>query len=62
MLAQLASLVHLATSATKYCRDNALYNKSMKSKVYIETSVISYLTAWPSRDILVAANQQVTQE
>ncbi len=31
-------------------------------KVYIETSVISYLTARPSRDILVAANQQVTQE
>jgi hypothetical protein len=34
----------------------------MKPKVYIETSVISYLTARPSRDILVAANQQVTQE
>jgi predicted nucleic acid-binding protein len=34
----------------------------MKSRVYIETSVISYLTARPSRDILVAANQQVTQE
>lgn len=31
-------------------------------KVYIETSVISYLAARPSRDILVAANQQVTQE
>jgi hypothetical protein len=34
----------------------------MKPKVYIETSVISYLMARPSRDILVAANQQVTQE
>jgi hypothetical protein len=34
----------------------------MKQKVYIETSVISYLTARPSRDILIAANQQVTQE
>lgn len=34
----------------------------MKSKVYIETSVISYLAARSSRDILVAANQQVTQE
>src|SRR5687767_4214938 len=34
----------------------------MKPKVYIETSVMSYLTARPSRDILVAANQQVTQE
>ena len=42
--------------------DNALYNTSMKSRVYIETSVISYLTARPSRDILIAANQQVTQE
>jgi len=34
----------------------------MKPKVYIETSVISYLTARPNRDILIAANQQVTQE
>jgi hypothetical protein len=42
--------------------NNALYNQSMAPKVYIETSVLSYLTARPSRDILVAANQQVTQE
>lgn len=34
----------------------------MKPKVYLETSVISYLTARPNRDILIAANQQVTQE
>ncbi|MHB8777056.1 MAG: type II toxin-antitoxin system VapC family toxin [Anaerolineales bacterium] len=34
----------------------------MKSKVYVETSVISYLTARASRDIIIAANQQVTQE
>jgi len=34
----------------------------VKPKVYIETSVISYLTARPSRDLLIAANQQVTQE
>jgi len=34
----------------------------MKPKVYIETSVISYLTARSSRDIIVAANQQATQE
>ena len=40
----------------------ALYNKGVKPKVYIETSVISYLTSRPSRDILIAANQQVTQE
>ena len=29
-------------------------------KVYVETSVISYLTAKPSRDLIVAAHQQVT--
>ena len=33
----------------------------MKS-VYVETSVISYLTARPSRDLLAAAHQQVTRE
>jgi predicted nucleic acid-binding protein len=30
--------------------------------VYIETTVVSYLTAWPSRDIVRAAQQQVTRE
>ena len=30
--------------------------------VYLETSLISYLVARPSRDLLVAAHQQVTQE
>ena len=35
---------------------------SVKPKVYVETSVISYLTARPSRDIIVIANQQATQE
>ncbi|OGV67095.1 MAG: hypothetical protein A2498_01785 [Lentisphaerae bacterium RIFOXYC12_FULL_60_16] len=34
----------------------------MKAKVYIETSVISYLCARPSRDLIVAANQEVTRE
>jgi len=33
----------------------------MKS-VYIETSVISYLTARPSRDLLAAAHQQISRE
>ena len=31
-------------------------------KVYVETSVISYLTAAPSRDLVVASHQQVTRE
>ena len=34
----------------------------MKPKIYVETSVISYLTARPSRDLIIAANQQITQE
>jgi len=34
----------------------------MKPKVYIETSVISYLTARPSRDVVVAGHQQATQD
>lgn len=34
----------------------------MKAKVYIETSVISYLTARPSNDIRAMANQNATIE
>jgi hypothetical protein len=34
----------------------------MKPKVYIETSVISYLTAKLSRDLITAGHQKITQE
>ena len=34
----------------------------MKPKIYIETSVVSYLTSQPSRDIVTAARQQITRE
>ncbi len=34
----------------------------MKTSVYIESSVISYLTALPSRDIVTSARQTLTQE
>ena len=30
--------------------------------VYIETTIVSYLTAWPSRDLIRAAHQQITRE
>jgi len=32
------------------------------TRVYVETSVISYLTARPSRDLIVAARQEATRE
>lgn len=34
----------------------------MRPKVYIETTVVSYLTARGSRDLIVAAHQELTQE
>jgi hypothetical protein len=34
----------------------------MKPKIYVETTIISYLAARPSRDLITAAHQQVTQE
>ena len=34
----------------------------MKAKVYLETTIASYLTARPSRDLVVAAHQELTLE
>ncbi|MBF0435213.1 MAG: type II toxin-antitoxin system VapC family toxin [Magnetococcales bacterium] len=34
----------------------------MKPSLYLETSIISYLAALPSRDLIVAAHQQITHE
>lgn len=34
----------------------------MKPTVYIETTVISYRMAKPSRDLIIAAHQQITHE
>jgi hypothetical protein len=32
----------------------------MKPKVYLETTIPSLLTAWPSRDLLIAGQQRAT--
>jgi len=34
----------------------------MAERVYIETTVVSYLTARPSRDLIVAGHQQLTHD
>jgi hypothetical protein len=34
----------------------------VKPKVYVETSVIGYLTSWPSGDLIVAARQKITRD
>jgi hypothetical protein len=34
----------------------------MKYKLYLETTIPSYLTSWPSRDLVIAGHQQITKE
>ncbi len=34
----------------------------MKSKVYLETTIVSYLVASPTHDVVQAGHQQVTRE
>ena len=34
----------------------------MKPTVYVETTIVSYLAALPSRDIVLAAHQELTRE
>jgi predicted nucleic acid-binding protein len=34
----------------------------MKKRVYVETTVVSYFTARPSRDIIIAAHQETTRD
>lgn len=41
---------------------SALYDAHMAKRTYVETTVFSYLAARPSRDLVVAAHQQVTRE
>jgi len=34
----------------------------MKKRIYIETTVVSYYTARPSRDIMIAGHQEATRD
>jgi len=34
----------------------------MKPRVYVETTVLGYLTAWPSGDLVVAGRQKITRD
>lgn len=34
----------------------------MAERVYVETTFVSYLTAWPNRDVVIAGHQQVTRD
>jgi predicted nucleic acid-binding protein len=34
----------------------------MKPRVYVETSVLSYLTSWPSGDLVAAGRQKITRD
>lgn len=34
----------------------------MKPKLYLETTIPSYLISWPSRDLIIAGHQQITRE
>jgi len=43
-------------------RKSKIQGGVLKPQVYLETTIVSYQTAKPSRDLVVAAHQQVTQE
>jgi hypothetical protein len=37
-----------------------VYDGAVKRRVYLETTIVSYLASRPSRDVIVAARQQIT--
>ena len=42
--------------------DPVSWRQIMRRSVYIETTIVSCLKAWPSRDLVRAAEQQITRE
>jgi hypothetical protein len=38
------------------------FGSEMPARIYLETTVISYLAARPSKDLIAAAHQQITHE
>ena len=47
---------------SRWAEGSHMRSKMARQSVYIETTVLSYLTSKPSRDLLVAAHQHVTAE
>ncbi len=43
-------------------RPRICYDGSMKKRIYVETTVVSYFTARPSRDLMIAGHQEATRE
>jgi hypothetical protein len=43
-------------------RPRICYHEGMKKRIYVETTVVSYFTARPSRDLMIAGHQEVTRE
>jgi predicted nucleic acid-binding protein len=43
-------------------QNGSMYLKYMKQSVYLETTIVSYYTSRPSRDLVVAGHQQITKD
>ena len=52
------SFAALGRHDANQCNDNSV----MKSTVYLETTIASYLVAAPSRDVVIAGHQQITRD
>src|SRR5207302_9680709 len=53
--------IHFASSSFLLSR-KLRYRVGVRARTYLDTSVISYVTNWPSRDIVTLAHQQITRD